>query len=83
MMGMIKKWRARLTCLLHGHPCEATGWRGYKLVEWQCSRCGSVFISHSDYGTEDIQDPVLVKVLLREGEAIRVRNLKKEVSSGT
>jgi hypothetical protein len=62
----------RFSCFGQGHPCEATGRRGYALREWRCQRCGGVFISHSDYGQQLIPaTPDSDEMLIRHMEAIR------------
>jgi hypothetical protein len=62
----------RFSCFVQGHPCEATGRRGYALCEWRCQRCGGVFISHSDYGRALLPaTPDSDEMLIRHMDAIR------------
>jgi len=62
----------RFLCFVQGHPCKATGRRGYALREWRCQRCGGVYISHSDYGRALLPaTPDSDEMLVRHMEAIR------------
>ena len=76
--GTVRRIIRRFLCVTQGHPCEATGRRGYALREWRCQRCGGVFISHSDYGRALLPaTPDSDEMLIRHMEAIRPDALAK------
>jgi hypothetical protein len=45
-MSLLKKLR----CFFQGHPCEPTGRHGTILVEMRCTRCGGLYVAHTEHG---------------------------------
>jgi hypothetical protein len=61
----MKHWK-RLVCLLLGHPVIPTGRHGVVLREWECGRCGGIYVSHPDYDGKLLPTNSELEAIFRE-----------------
>lgn len=66
----------RVRCMVQGHPCEMTGRHAILLIEWRCTRCGGLFVSHLHYGAALASPDAESEQLFRDfADAIRAQDV--------
>lgn len=73
----------RLRCMVQGHPCVLTGRHAILLIEWRCTRCGGLFVSHVHHGATLVSHDAQIEQLFRFTDALRAQDVLPPNAQGS